>query len=62
MNSYTQRRISAGMSRAYLQRSRACPICGRKTIQPIRRNYWSSGGGHVCRWRHLHPKPEDKNG
>lgn len=46
--------VSRGMSRAFKARSRACPICGRKTIQPKRRNYWEPGG-HVCRWARLHP-------
>ena len=50
--------VSRGMSRAFKARSHPCPICGRKTVQPIRRNYWSGDNGHVCRWRHLHPKPE----
>lgn len=48
-------RISAGMSRAYRARSRACPVCGRRTVQPRRR----PRGGHVCRWHHLHPAKED---
>jgi hypothetical protein len=44
-----QRRISAGMSRAFKARSRACPTCGKKTIQPKQRHYWKTSG-HVCRW------------
>ncbi len=44
--------VSHGMSRAYKLRSRPCPICGRKTVQPSKR-YWQ--GGHICRWQRLHP-------
>lgn len=43
-------RVSAGMSRAFKARSRACPKCGKKTIQPKRRHYWLPNQGHICRW------------
>lgn len=42
-------RVSDGMSRAFKARSRACPKCGKKTIQPKQRHYWQKSG-HVCRW------------
>lgn len=42
--------ISEGMSRAFKARSRACPKCGRKQIQPKRRNWWQQSEGHKCRW------------
>ena len=29
--------------------SRACPQCGKKTVQPKRRQYWLHEG-HRCRW------------
>lgn len=42
-------RVSAGMSRAFKARSRACPKCGKKTIQPKSQGYWKRLA-HVCRW------------
>lgn len=41
-------RVSAGMSRAFRARSRSCPECGKKTVQPKRRSWQSSR--HRCRW------------
>jgi hypothetical protein len=40
---------SHAMSRRYRQRSRPCPVCGRKTVQP------RFDSRHVCRWANLHP-------
>lgn len=42
-------RVSAGMSRAFKARSRACPKCGKKTIQPKQTAWWKRSG-HRCRW------------
>lgn len=41
--------VSRGMSLAFKARSRACPKCGKKTIQPKQRHYWMTDG-HRCRW------------
>lgn len=42
--------VSRGMSRAFKMRSRACPKCGRKTIQPKSDGRYWIPQPFVCRW------------